>query len=104
MNKFIKINSEDRNRVVELIEQDKNIDFKVHESIDDMIKLENNYHVSECGNYILGESRVFEKDTEQLITSDLQVIKIEEGVASIYQDETTLNDVWEFTDWKQINR
>lgn len=103
MNNYIKINSEDKGRVVELMEKGGDIEFSVYNSINEMIDLVNNYHVSECGNYILGESRVFEKDTEQLITSDLRVLKIEDNIISIYQDETTLNDVWEFTDWKKIN-
>lgn len=103
MNNYIKINSEDKDRVVELIEKGGDIEFSVYNSINEMIDLVNNYYVSECSNYILGEPRVLEKDTEQLITSDLRVLKIENDIISMYQDEITLNDVWEFTDWKKIN-
>lgn len=104
MNNYIKINSEDRDRVVESIEKIGDVDFSVYNSINNMIDLVNNYHVSECGNYILAESKVFDKDTEQLIVSDLEVLKVENNIVSIYEDETTLDDVWTFTDWKQINK
>lgn len=103
MNNYFRVDKEDSEKVKELLEGE-NIAF-ICTNLSHMVTLENNFHVSECGNYILAESRVFEEGYEQqLLHSNLEVLECKDGKVSIFQNEQTLDDVWEFKEWKTIER
>lgn len=103
MTKYFKIDKDNSEKVKNLLEGE-NIPF-ICTNLSSMITLENNFHVSECGNYILAESRVFEEGYEgQLLHSNLKVLECQDGKVSIFENEQTLDDVWEFKEWKTIER
>lgn len=104
MNNYFKINRDDSEKVKNLLESE-NIPYVCHTNMTSMITLENNFHVSECGKYILSESRVFEEGSGgQLLHSNLDVLEYDNGKVSIFENEETLDDVWSFRDWKSIQR
>lgn len=101
MNNYFKINRDNVDEVKNLLEQE-GIPYICYTNMANMVKLTNNYHISECGKYILAESRVFDDTESQMIHTNLDVLKKTEDGVSIYKDEQALDDVWEFTDWKVI--
>lgn len=104
MNNYFKINRDDSDKVKNLLEKE-NIAYVCHTNMASMVTLENNFHVSECGKYILSESRVFEEGSEgQLLHSNLDVLKCENDNISIFVNEETIDDVWSFRDWKQVSK
>lgn len=104
MNNYFKINKDDSEKVKNLLESE-NVPYVCHTNMGSMITLENNFHVSECGKYILSESRVFEEGSDgQLLHSNLDVLEYDNGKVSIFQNDEILDDVWSFRDWKSIER
>lgn len=101
MNNYFKINENNTEEVKNILEREK-IPYICHTNMANMIRLENKFHVSECGDYILAESRVFDDTDSELIDTNLEVLKKTEDGAIIYKDEQILDDVWEFTTWKEI--
>ena len=64
--------------------------------------LETNTYISNDNKFILHESRMFDKDIDELLDTHLEVIKLDGDNTCIYVDDQTMDDVWSFADWKLL--